>query len=145
MLNLLISILGNSYDEFQQKSDIFDFKEMTETVREIEYIKNLFRPANEYRYLSICVNPYDEGEDDWGGRVKEIKTWIDKSQKKIETKINSIKINEIEIQNKFDQLDNRFNGFDNMLNSLNDKLKNIEGKLDDKLENIANLLSRRNN
>ena len=135
MMNLIISILGNAYDEFQLKSDIINYKEMGETVLEIEFIKNLSHPASDSQYLSVCVNPYDEGEDDWGGRVREIKSLIEKNQNKLESRISTLYKNGIELHARLNEFDNRFLGIDN-------RIITLESNLNIKLEKLIRLVSK---
>ena len=89
MFNMIISILGDSFDAFQLKSEIIDYKEMAEVVQEIEQIKNLFRPADKDQYLSVCVNPYEDKAGGWGGKVFKTQLSIEQAQKKIEESIRN--------------------------------------------------------
>ena len=129
MMNLIISILGNAHDEFQTKSDIINYKEMGETVLDIEFIMNLSHPKGDSQYLSICVNPYDEGEDEWGGRVKEIKSLIEKNQDQLKSRINGLYENGIELQTRLNEFDNR--------------IITLESNLNKKLEEIIRIVSKK--
>ena len=122
MMNLIISILGNSYDEFQLKSDIINYKEMGETVLEIEFIKNLSHPKSDSQYLSVCINPYDEEECDWGGRVREIRSLIEKNQNKQDLRNSSLSKNVIEFQARLNEFDNRIITMESNINSKLEKL-----------------------
>ena len=124
MMNLIISILSNAYDEFQVKSDIINYKEMGETVLEIEFIKNLSHPEGESQYLSVCVNPYNEEEGDWEGKLKETISLIEKNQHKLESKIIRLSNNVTEFQNEFDN-----------------RIITLESNLNSKLEKIISLIS----
>ena len=87
MFNMIISILGDSFDEFQLKSEIIDYREMAEAVLEIEQIKSLLDPADKYQYLSVCVNPYDDTKGGWGGKMIETNMMIKETQKNLNNRI----------------------------------------------------------
>ncbi|OMJ79728.1 hypothetical protein SteCoe_20208 [Stentor coeruleus] len=72
MLNLLISILGDSFDSFQVDAEQIDCLEMTELVLELETLMYWNKDANQKSYLQICKNLEVEGTGEWEGRVKAI-------------------------------------------------------------------------
>ena len=124
MLNMIISILGNSFDEFQLKSEIIDYKEMTEFIFEIEQIKALFKPIDKFQYLHICSNPYEENNGNWGGRVMDSHKMIANSQKEIEDKL---KESEAQIEESFlekiNSIDYKFCTFDQKINDVQGNIK----------------------
>jgi hypothetical protein len=55
MLNLIISILGDSFDEFQVLKVYYDKKEMCEVILEIEQIVSLFGSKNERMFFTLVL------------------------------------------------------------------------------------------
>ena len=120
MLNLLISILGDSYDKFQLESNKLDYKERIGTVYECEVLFFWRARIEESKIFAVCDYPPGKGkigEDDWTGKVFAIQrtmtTTIDalKCEMKDEfKKMNSMQ-NELEkkIMSKLEALDKRVN------------------------------------
>jgi WD40 repeat protein len=99
MLNLLISILGDSFDKFRTESIELDCMEMTELVIEIENLMFWKRDLNEKRYLQICQDPKREGSSEsWEGRVRAITSLISKYQEETRHNFKHIqeKLNEVD-------------------------------------------------
>ena len=73
MLNLLISILGDSYDRFQVSALEIDYIEMTEALREIEITMNLFNhDKSKCGYLTACDFSIEQGllnMNEWEGKI----------------------------------------------------------------------------
>ena len=76
MLNMIISILGDSFDEFQLFANYYDNKEMTQVILEIEQIFSIFVKEDTRKYLHICDNYYESNEELWQGKVIDIRTSI---------------------------------------------------------------------
>jgi hypothetical protein len=90
MLNMLISILGDSFDEFQLFCIFYDNKEMTQVVLEIEYILSLTTPLDTRMHLHICENYYKTTDDIWEGKVIDLRKIIDSRVSVLERKLESI-------------------------------------------------------
>ena len=70
MLNLLISILGDSFDQFQLEKTIIDYKEKAELVLEIQRMLIWGENNPPSKYLHVCkltIDNQDSGE--WEGKV----------------------------------------------------------------------------
>lgn len=75
MVNLLISIIGDTYDKVQAFRDIADRREMAEMVLEIEYLMVWKRNLDVKRYLHLVSSDNSENmEDVWQGKVRELQT-----------------------------------------------------------------------
>ncbi|OMJ92789.1 hypothetical protein SteCoe_4425 [Stentor coeruleus] len=75
MVNLLISIIGDTYDKVQSFRDIADRKEMAEMVLEIEYLMIWKRNMGVKKYLHLVTSDNnDDMEDAWQGKVRELQT-----------------------------------------------------------------------
>ena len=133
MLNMLISILGDSFDEFQLKADIYDFTEIIEVLVEIEQIKSVFVREDTYCYLHICDNPHRNEESTWGGKLMFIHKEIVKTKKSVNDSIKRIEGNLKDnfrlINENFYSL-NRTSGFDyERIENIENRLAGIEGTL----------------
>lgn len=115
MLNLIISILGDSFDKFQVESADNDAKEMFEVIIEIEQVLYLFGPAEKNNYLLVIENFYGESDEGWQGKM-------------INMQVSMNKMSE-EISKRFQNLEGRFDRLENNENSLQDKLDLIISKL----------------
>jgi hypothetical protein len=81
MLNLLISILGDTFDSFQVEAAEIDSLEMAELILEIESLMYWKSDLNQKLYLHICKNLEVEGTGEWEGKVKEIFNMITRNRK----------------------------------------------------------------
>ena len=77
ILNLLISILGNSFDSFQTEAEEIDCFEMAELVLEIETMMSWNRDSNQKVYMQVCEDLSGRGYVSWEGRIKTILKTID--------------------------------------------------------------------
>ncbi|OMJ87466.1 hypothetical protein SteCoe_10797 [Stentor coeruleus] len=94
MLNMIISILSDSFDEFQYKADIYNYKEMTMVIYESMCIKKIFASvdANE-GYLHICINALDDPVLNWKGKVLDTRDCIEDLSDKVRTQLQRIENN----------------------------------------------------
>lgn len=76
MLNLIISILGDVFDEFQLDAEIYDYSEMAEFILEAEQIVSLVYKPDEYSYFHVCKNAYDKIGQEWRGKVMDIRDFL---------------------------------------------------------------------
>lgn len=138
MLNLLISILGDSYDKFQIEQVSIDYKEKTFNALEIQKMLFWSQKHSKLRFIHVCAMLYENEEiENWGGKInfidKNIKE-ITLGQGKITEKISNISSKILNIEEKI--------GF--VESSLTGKISAIESKiesLDLKLEKIIQKLS----
>ena len=82
MLNLLISILGDSFDKFQISAIEFDYLEMAEALRDIEIaLKILYSNRNtydkDYHYVIACDKSIELHKKDWEGKILMIEKHIE--------------------------------------------------------------------
>ena len=82
ILNVLISILGDSYHRFQAEAIVVSSMEMTELIIEIETMMFWRRSNNEKKYLQVCDSVrYDGITDAWEGKLKAISDIVNNSAK----------------------------------------------------------------
>ncbi|OMJ65049.1 hypothetical protein SteCoe_39593 [Stentor coeruleus] len=102
---MIISILGNSFSEFKEKADIYNYCEMAEVILENYCMRRMFtKSKNEKKYLQIC-NLSNEGDDSIGNndqtdQINEINKGFKSLtsfivEKKNISEVNSRKIEEI--------------------------------------------------
>ena len=97
MLNMVIALLGDSFDEFQILAQYYDNIEMAKVILEIEQIYSLFLQNKQKKFMHICENFYAEEQDLWQGKVVDmrllIKNSIDESNRiteKVKEKIEEM-------------------------------------------------------
>ena len=104
MLNLLISILGDSFERFQIDANKIDCMEMIDAIIEFEKLLSWRKAANETYYLQFCSKKESyESVKDWQGRVNKIEQMIETSNQKTIEKMTAIEEN---INKKFQELIN---------------------------------------
>jgi len=87
MLNLLISILGDSYERLQIDQAIVDIKEKARNSRELQQMFFWARRISDAKYMKICTNAFDDQDDqDWEGRMR----FMDKRLEKLAPQIANL-------------------------------------------------------
>ena len=76
MLNMIIALLGDSFDQFQTLAKYYDNREMIKVILEIEEVLSVFHQSTEQRFMHICENFYNESEDLWQGKVVDMRMLI---------------------------------------------------------------------
>ncbi|CAG9318583.1 unnamed protein product [Blepharisma stoltei] len=122
MLNLLISILGKSFDDFQQSQESMDYKEMLDVIIEFESLMYWARKTGKRTYLQKCdyFKQRREKKEDrlkYSEEIESLKTSLSEFQNNSEKAINE----------KFDLINKR-------LGSLEKQMNSQEGKIDVILE-----------
>lgn len=126
MLNLLISILGDSFDRFQITAAEIDFIEMTDAIYEIESIMFWKRGNNNMAHLIAWDLPFNSqrGEDEvWQGKLKLI-------ENRLTLQIDPIAQDMQAIKNTVSGLSDKMNRFEEMLVKVNEihSAMNLEPK-----------------
>jgi hypothetical protein len=100
MLNLLISIIGDTFERVQSTRVVADMKELCEMVIEVERLLFWRRNNDQKHYIHICNSKEDDEQPDeaWEGLIIEldkklsfVKDHIMKSQERNDDKLNDIK------------------------------------------------------
>jgi hypothetical protein len=84
---MIISILGDSFDEFQTFAVYYDHKEMTQVILEIEQIALVFDKQDLKMNLHIVMNFYQSEADVWQGKVVDTRTAVDQLKIQMDKKI----------------------------------------------------------
>jgi hypothetical protein len=90
MLNLLISILGDSFERFQIEAAEIDIREMTEQLIEIEEVMIWNRKKNDNYYFQLVDYERSNYLDNWEGKVKAITNSMSSSESRILNKIEAL-------------------------------------------------------
>lgn len=84
MLNLLIAILGDSFDKFQIDAVELDYIEKLNSILDVECIYLMVRTKERKGFLQLCnLDMKDTDIDVWGGKIKEIEIKIGRISKEI--------------------------------------------------------------
>lgn len=85
MLNLLISILGDTYDNFQVNQNIFGCKEMLNFLIQCEQIFFWNRKDDIYKYMHICEPQLNDKQVSlWDGKIIYLTSKIDNLEENLE-------------------------------------------------------------
>ena len=141
MLNLLISILADSYDQLQVEKAIVDLREIAEMNLEIEKMFLWARNQKEFKYFHVMsLTEIDQDTENWEGRIRYLDKKIDKgiiaalnNQKTLNLVIDKMKSLDAKFENKITPIDSSISSFDNRVQG---KIKDVEKKLDDKIEKV---------
>lgn len=120
MLNLLISILGDSFDRFQVESFEADQKLKLEGILEIEQIMNFSIKSAEKKFIHMCLQvEYNESETEWEGKIMALNKKIDNLTDKVyqESERNHKAILKMGMKNQ-DSIRGIYKKIDNLQSSL---------------------------
>ena len=95
MLNLLISILGDSFDKFQVSANDIDYHEMADVITEIETVMFWNRRKNDTQHLIVCdikKDPCRVNEGDWEGKISAFDKMLSNTINPIKHSIDEILI-----------------------------------------------------
>ena len=134
MLNMIISILGDSFDEFQLFANYYDNKEMNQVILEIEQIFSIFAKQDLRKYLHICGNYYESNEESWQGKVIDLRTSINELENRLYKKIE-------DNQSKINQSIDKLNETNQKLNEKTNEIENKVALIDSKIDILINLLN----
>lgn len=105
LLNMLISIMGDSFDRTQENKAMSNSLTRIEMMQDVMVIAQLFQPAKKLdkNFLMICLPAQGEDEDpvasEWEGRLNMIKKVLRQNEQKI---TNQFKAEFQEIHRKID-------------------------------------------
>ena len=92
MLNLLISILGDAFDQFQVDSVELDLCEMIEGILEVENLMFWQKGLENQKYIQTCNEVLDEeDQDEWQGKVRAFETKITKFTENVQASYVELK------------------------------------------------------
>ena len=142
MLNLLISILADSYERFQLEQVIVDIKEKARISMEMQSMMFWTNKHSPLKYIRLCNSAFnDEEEQDWEGRIRFMDKKLDKSVKDIIESNRASEIKAIEssksIEDKIDvSLEGKFPSVEGKIKAVEDKISEISTSLEGKIESV---------
>ena len=157
MLNLLISILGDSYDRFQLEQAVVDIKEKAKISMELQSMMFWSNKQSLLKCIRLCNSAFqNEKDEDWEGRIRFMDKKLDKNIKEMveSNKVVVAKANENSkaleetidksLKGKFGSMEGKMS---DISESLQDKISSIESKfcdistsLDGKITDISTSL-----
>ena len=139
MLNLIISILGDAFDEFQLKSEIYDCREMANVLIEVDQVMSIKRVQDEFEFVHVCMNAYGGGQGFWKGKVLDFRTYVDELKGFIGLSLNeNIEKMQVELDLKLEKVNKRV---DDMSTKLEENIKR-NSDINSKLDSILSILSK---
>ena len=117
MMNLLISIMGDTFDRVQQGRNVTDFKELVSMIYEMETLLYWKKPENYKVYLQRLSIRYGSGEEVgvWEGRVRELMKVISNVKVDVKTSVMMLAKDKedddkasLDLQNRILQLEDKF-------------------------------------
>ncbi|OMJ92492.1 hypothetical protein SteCoe_4727 [Stentor coeruleus] len=133
MLNMIISILGDSFDEFQLKADIFNYREMAGVIIEIKCLSEWFyKIEDKCEYLHICLNAYEDSALGWRGRVLDVRETVEEFRDFSKEHFEKMK----------SQTKKRFSKIEKNFESLEKSYKNLAGRVQRNNEDVMKKLAR---
>lgn len=124
MLNLLISILGDSYEQFQLDQLIIDYKEKVGCCIGVQPAFFWLPKASKLLHLHILDNPDKEnGDDQWEGKIRFIEDRINIGM--VDMSRNLVGLNE-KMDNRFDEIENKI---ETKINMLENKFRILDGRI----------------
>ena len=88
MLNLLIAIMGDTYDRVKERQNVADIQELLNMILETESYLIWKKQATDKSYLQLCFGSDEqsrENSQDWQGKIKAISSQVKNVQTSIET------------------------------------------------------------
>ena len=160
MLNLLISILGDSYEKFQLEKSIIDYKEKLKYTIELQQMMFWSDLTFSLNYLHGLVSPLEEEEsEDWNGRIiymennlkKELNIMGSRLEKSISSidpvlslmqqttnnKVSLVETAQKEIEMKCISMDAKISSIEITQKEIDIKISSVEEKLQKILEVVS--------
>ena len=145
LLNLLIAIMGDTFDRVQETTEASMLKEITGTMQENEFLFNRERTWKEARYIIIVQSEQAENAaPSWEGRLAAMKRLI-------EDKAKEQKVDARRIEKKFEHIDDRIKGLQHRMTVKLSTVDNAVGRVghvatraDQKIEQVFSLVKQLN-
>ncbi|OMJ64982.1 hypothetical protein SteCoe_40236 [Stentor coeruleus] len=134
MLNMIISILGDVFDEFQLNAEIYNFNEMALVILENEQILSSFIGTTEnLKYLHVCVHAYESSGSDWKGKVIDIRDFL-------KDKFLNNDLRPILNENK-KEIREEIKAIDNKIQAISEEAKANNANIQDRIQGVENKIS----
>lgn len=112
MLNLLIAILGDTFDKYQIIAPELDYIEKLGVIFEVESILSVWTWKKTQGFMQICdFEEKDNTSNEWEGKIRKIEVSIEKFSHEIKTRLDSIDQSQENLNAKLDKLLNNPKNF----------------------------------
>ena len=146
MLNLLISILGDSYERFQIEQVIVDIKEKARISMELQLMMFWSNKKSLLKCIRLCNYAFQGEEDhDWEGRIRFLDKKLDRNFSGL---VKSNEIAEVKasdssklIETKIAPLEGRFASIESTIKLVDSKIRNLNISLEDKIASVDSKMS----
>jgi hypothetical protein len=125
---MIISILSDSYDEFQVFAIYCDCREMTEVILEIEQMFSISTRINKDMFFQVCVNYYKEEDDNWQGKVLDTRVELIKNRAMIKLNCEKIERFEEKIDTKIREVEEKI---ESDIRGVEDSIKQVYTRLEE--------------
>ena len=139
MLNLLISILGDSYERFQLEQNIVDIKEKARISMELQSMMFWASKSSQLKCIRLCSSAFEGEEDqDWEGRIRFMDKKLDKGIREL-TESNLAIGNKINESSKLAEVksDESNKSIENKIDSIESKITDLSLSLENKISEIS--------
>jgi hypothetical protein len=112
MLNLLISILGDTFSRFLDEAKLIDYKVMIETVYEVEVLLFWRKSASSVKFFASCDNLEATDEDiqtAWQARLEVVEGKLESTKEELNRSIQGLKDH---LNQKFEEIGNKLDNRD---------------------------------
>lgn len=145
MLNMIISLLGDAFDEFQLMAEVHNYREMLEVVFEIEQLMSIVHKDEDLKHFHVCTHAYEASGSQWKGKVLDIREFVQKKvvnegvKPMMEKSIKAVEEGMKNIDNRIKRMTRNLGkenekelegSFGNRMERLEGEVKEIRGKVD---------------
>ncbi|OMJ65122.1 hypothetical protein SteCoe_39187 [Stentor coeruleus] len=153
MLNMIISILGDVFDEFQLNAEIYNYTEMAQVILETEQIRSFFGSVENYKYLHVCIHAYEAAETEWKGRVMDLRDYLkddyfkkylkpsfNENQKQISEETKTIISGEVKtVSGEVKTVSGKVEAVSGKVEAVSEEVKLVKNRIDGIEKSISNL------
>ena len=130
MMNLLISIIGDTFDRVQQGIAVADLKQLGEMIYEIESLMYWNRGLKETVFMQKLSTKFGSAaEGIWDGKVREMKKAVDGVYIKLHLPIINASKHSESIDKEVKLLKDKVNSIEDKFNIMNQDIKDVNSKL----------------
>jgi WD40 repeat protein len=153
MLNLLISLLGDSYEQFQLERQVIDYTEKVVIIQEIQQMIFWAQENSQYSYFHIIATAYlDDEAESWEGRLLYMDKKFEKHMQIIgQGQLNSkkeflekLKLVDSKIEGKLGVTDSKIEAVDLKITKnlvvITKKIQELDAKLNTKIHGVEEKL-----
>ena len=127
MLNMLISILGDSYDNFLLERHIIDYREKLESVIEIQRMMFFKRVPGKKQNFHFLLPPYEDNQiiEDWQGKILYMEKKQEMKMQRITDEIAEVQKNITGVENKITEVQKNIAGVETKINKIDLDMQKI--------------------